>query len=805
MRVSIFSIRPRKDQRGVRPHRIGYLHFDNYQDIFDRAKLRAKLKGMSPGNQFNLFYTSAYLEGPKTIDKEVRLGDKQNLLAFDIDGVEDEDTAHIVGETVAEATGLDYEKSAVVWSGNGVQFIAQLKDSFVPKSLFFNRHREHYIRLCEKIKIALQEEGIRFGKVDQSIFSPSRLLRLPETTNAKPLDDPHGPNSKRRSAYIIKEGLEEQAFELEENNFIAPATEEVEGEQEGRGVDEETILKECGFIQKCVTEPEGVHEPDAYALFSLLGRIPGKKDFLRDLTKRFTNSKTMQTANFDDKLKQALEASGPRTCSYISSTNLYSDCENCKHWEKVKTPLQIKSKGFIATRAMGFTTMIYSKKGAVKGIVRHYNDLQQALMNDLGYMYFSLEEMVKSYKDTHYITLGKGELRKYLQSYVEDNGGPTLTMREMSEAMHRVLTRAPVMDKLRGVFNLDKYKLNFANGVYDRKVKKMMEHDKKFAFDYCLPKNYTLEDQPTPVFDRFIDNITLGREGLKEVLISYIGYIVSGDDYKFQVVLVLQGEGNNGKSTYIDLIRKLVGEEMCCSVDAESVQKDMFALGDLEGNLVNIVDDEGPFAFFKSNVVKKCTGNSLIRIRKHQLGGYTINPKAKWVISFNELPNLKDLSKGMLRRLLVVPLDYDIDKDKKTKKDIYLVDKMLQEAPGIYKKCLDAYERVEENNGFVKTVEMQDAMVDLVYNANPFEEWFHYNVEIRDDKRGIYSNELFDNFRKMFQSDKMTIRTFNKLLKAKLKSLDLVMERVTHTPHRKFWCEGILLKNIIQFPKEVQG
>src|SRR5690606_39239277 len=110
--------------------------------------------------------------------------------------------------------------------------------------------------------------------------------------------------------------------------------------------------------------------------------------------------------------------------------------------------------------------------------------------------------------------------------------------------------------------NKDKYLLNCKNGVVNLKTGQLLPHERK----YLISKNTNIpfdENAECPVWINFLESIMQDEKGeIKHEMIDFlhkaIGYALTGDISE-QVVFFLWGNGRNGKSTFINIVKEILG------------------------------------------------------------------------------------------------------------------------------------------------------------------------------------------------------------------------------------------------------
>ena len=134
-----------------------------------------------------------------------------------------------------------------------------------------------------------------------------------------------------------------------------------------------------------------------------------------------------------------------------------------------------------------------------------------------------------------------------------------------------------------------------------------------------------------------------------------MGYIVRGGDYCFHKALWLGGVGRNGKSTFVDVLKMLIGQGNYSVISIKALMADRFSSGELDGKLANFSEETSAHELRDSGTFKNLTGDGEISGQKKFGNLYQYRNKAKLVMTYNQIPNLSDLSRGMMSRPLIVP------------------------------------------------------------------------------------------------------------------------------------------------------
>lgn len=668
---------------------IPFFHYKTLKECLDKAEEDIKKFIPNEKERYNIFYTVAHhLQNKRTKAS----WQAQDIIPIDLDGI-DLERIDEYPPLVAKALGVDLEKCAIVYSGNGIHVLIEVER--ITDKDFLKDNKAGYLKLLDKIEKECQATGLPLTK-DSTAWDYARILRLPFTDNIKV--DKEG-NEIVKTARLIQNNLEVQPLKIEVIEKVNKKLTMPKGSFPLP--DDKTIVRECEFFKWLKEKPEEVHEPHAYAMLSISGHFTDDQLTSRSLWANF-NSPSINSKNLEEFTEQALKASGPRTCEGIAE--IFEGCKNCTHYRKITSPILIKGDDFIGTAHCGFTL-----KGPRGANVRQYDDLLKAYDNQYKHRsvgpikkiyvwtgtHYKIADSIeiKNFAYTKFIPLSKSEERKEFLSLVTDSN---YSGKEFLSG-----------DECKG-------HINFKNGVYNLETGELLPHDSSKPFLYCLPYEYNAEAK-APYFESFLEDITLGREDLKNILLEYLGYIVSGEDYIFQKSLILEGSGKNGKSTFINLIRMLVGNENCSNISIQKLESNTFSSSGLHGKLVNFSEEEPPKTFSDTNgTFKNLTGDGVINAEYKYGDAFEFINRAKLVISYNEKPYIKDTSEGMLRRLLIVPFDYDLNKypekvNPQIKRDLE------KELSGIFNMALEGYKRLIKNKGFTKSSAVE-AMVGAIHS-----------------------------------------------------------------------------------------
>jgi len=273
--------------------------------------------------------------------------------------------------------------------------------------------------------------------------------------------------------------------------------------------------------------------------------------------------------------------------------------------------------------------------------------------------------------------------------------------------------------------NAEKSKLWLQNGIYNLETGTLEEFSPYIEYhgERKGPKPSTIQlpvtyDPQTdcPLCKKFFeevmhaDDIPVAQEIFGWCLLS---------DYRFHRSVMLIGGGRNGKSTFLNLLIKFLGEENITGMTLQELDADPFSKSRLFGKLANIFPDLPEKALQGSGIFKAITGGDLrIHANVKFKSGFEFENTAKLLFSANVVPAAQDESDAYFRRwiLLTFPNAFDEKKADKT-----LLKKMTtpEELSGLFNWAVKGLKRLLENDGFSYSKSTDETREEYIRKSSP--------------------------------------------------------------------------------------
>lgn len=748
--LNLFAIRRGSDSN-ISVHRKIDREIQDHNDLFQNWQeiLESFEKRYCSSESFNIHYTVAHHNPPD--QRKEKSWQYQDIIPIDIDDKQnpprEEDIPAYIA-LISQLINVPKEDFITVWSGRGLHILIQVPP--MDKETF-NSLRMAYSKFTDLLVEQLKEAGLP-GKCD-AIWDMARTLRMPGTLNVKPVCNVPTEQSDIKNCRIVYGDLKLSSFNL--SDYAPIPAKLTQPPKNFPPIQDEYVVEQCAFLRAELANGGATSlEPRWVAALGLVSFFSDKDTYVHDVSKghpEYTYEATEQ------KSMERLD-SGPRGCASIN----YVECEGCEHRFKGGSPvhfkrppqvLQVKGKGKdianlthpeaveIAKDSLDGFSIVKEDKNGNKKVTRLHNQLREYFEQVHPYIQLGDVERTMIFKENHYQKINEQWIKQFanqhFRPYIEQNKDRTEFFANITT--HNV-TDMSFFDELpEGLINLK-------NGIYNVKTSELLPHSPKYAFQYILPYNYDPLAK-CPTFDALLNNMFGENEDAKQTLKEYLGYCVLGGKYEHQKALILYGPGGNGKSTITKLFRALLGGKNCSAIRLKNMGKQFVAAG-LEGKLANISEDEKENCFRYEDDFKSLTGDSPIRTGHKFEGEFDLVNKAKMIITFNNLPDLNDLSEGMRRRLLVMHCNMDM-KANPEKKIPNIDAKLLAELPGILNSALQALANLQERGDFMELEESAALIQEMKTRSNEIVEWCEDQVLVTGnvlDK--VTSNELYDAFRR---------------------------------------------------------
>ncbi len=268
--------------------------------------------------------------------------------------------------------------------------------------------------------------------------------------------------------------------------------------------------------------------------------------------------------------------------------------------------------------------------------------------------------------------------------------------------------------------------LNLKNGILDLESGEFSEHSPEFLSTVQSDVVFDPEAQ-WPLWKKFLDEV-LPEQDQQFLLSEIFGYSLTTSTAHHKAFFLL-GEGANGKSVVLAVLEALAGIENCSALMLSDL-RERFRLAELDGKLVNIVSEVEAKSLvddakFKSIVA----GDPQVGERKNE-HPFKFRPFAKWIVGCNSLPATRDRSYGYERRIVILPFEHIVPKEKRNPN--LARELIASELSGILNWAIGGYRRLQENRGFTVPQASKEALDEYKEQIDPILVFINENLSRAD-------------------------------------------------------------------------
>ena len=204
----------------------------------------------------------------------------------------------------------------------------------------------------------------------------------------------------------------------------------------------------------------------------------------------------------------------------------------------------------------------------------------------------------------------------------------------------------------------------------------------------------------------------------------------------------LVGDGANGKSVLLALLRSMVGREYSVSESIGSMTTSKWALSSFVGKKINIcVEEESDY--IKSDKFKALVSGDPVMVEFKYGKRIQWTPTVKQIFATNEMPTFKGFNGGLLRRMKIIPFKKVIPEHLRNPK---LVDELTSEMGVIVAWAIQGAKRLIKNNfKFSESTASDESTKELTGNLSSavLFLWEQYQ---EDEFSNMLVDDLYDSY-----------------------------------------------------------
>jgi putative DNA primase/helicase len=404
--------------------------------------------------------------------------------------------------------------------------------------------------------------------------------------------------------------------------------------------------------------------------------------------------------------------------------------------------------------------------------------LADILQKDFVFKTTTDSDEIYYYNDGIYIENGEHLIKTKCEEITESETTSHIT----NEALFHVRARTYTDREL---FNGKPKLIHLENGIYDLDKKEVMPFSEDIIATYKLPIEFKAEAD-CPLFKKFLSEIL--NEQDKAIIQELIGYCL-WKDYEQQKAFMLLGEGSNGKSTLLEVIRTMLGSKNVSSIALQDFDRSSFALVQLFGKMANIYPDLTDRALRETGKFKMLTGGDEIEAEiKFQQKRIRFKNYAKMIFSCNKIPEAYDETEAYFRRWVIINFPHKFD-DKTADKDLTKKLTSKEEISGIFNWAIEGLKRLQEQQKFSYNKTVEEIKEQYTRLANSFQAFVNdccvQDIDRQISKRMFYKE--YEDYCKKFNLPLKKENIIGKDMKRICPNVESKRVKIDLTSREWFW------------------
>jgi putative DNA primase/helicase len=243
-------------------------------------------------------------------------------------------------------------------------------------------------------------------------------------------------------------------------------------------------------------------------------------------------------------------------------------------------------------------------------------------------------------------------------------------------------------------FDCDIWALNTPTGVLNLTSGVMQSHD---PGQLLTRVTAVAPGGECPTWLRFLSDTTGGDKELEQYLQRLAGYCLTGS-VKEQMLAFFYGPGGNGKGTFLNTLRDVLGDYAqvanIATFTASKQDRHLNELARLRGARIVFAQETEAGSFLAEARIKALSGGDPVVANFMHQNQFEYRPQFKLLFSGNHQPSIRSVDDAMSRRLHMVPFTQSFAGDKR---DLELADKLKSEWPGILQWSVNGLMSYHEN------------------------------------------------------------------------------------------------------------
>lgn len=203
-------------------------------------------------------------------------------------------------------------------------------------------------------------------------------------------------------------------------------------------------------------------------------------------------------------------------------------------------------------------------------------------------------------------------------------------------------------------FNPDNNLVAFKNGVLNIATGEVLAPKPEYYLTTKIPHNYN-KAAKMDIFPNFLAEM-MPNENHRKQLQEILGKTLARKNRIYHTILILCGEGNNGKSVLLDFIGAWIGKENICHVIIQALATDKFERVAIKDKIANICADLPSELLKHIGTVLRISAGDPVQLQEKYGAAFEYEPNISLMFACNEAPAIDSSQDhtGTYRRIILI-------------------------------------------------------------------------------------------------------------------------------------------------------
>ncbi len=229
------------------------------------------------------------------------------------------------------------------------------------------------------------------------------------------------------------------------------------------------------------------------------------------------------------------------------------------------------------------------------------------------------------------------------------------------KAMLSIASRLEPIASTADRFDQDPWLFNCRNGTIDLRTGDLRPHSQGDGITRLAPVDYQPDARYEP-WERFLEEVTAGKEGMADFLRQAAGYTLTGDTSE-EFVFIAHGGAGRGKTTFLEALAAAMGD-YAGSIRVEALTDGGRSTGGhnediarLAGKRLVTAVEASEGERLREGLFKSLTGGDTIPASFKNKPVFDFVPAFKLWMATNHVPRMRADDEGLRRRVIKLPFD----------------------------------------------------------------------------------------------------------------------------------------------------